>query len=315
MAIAPSCCISITTDANYFLPALVTAVQARQHTTPGKADVVIFGFNISAEAAPLFADACARENVLLHLVDTEILEGRSVLLARLILNRFIPEQYTQHLYMDSDLYISGSLDPLIDTDVSGGGFLASNDPFTFVAGEDVDLSREFKQHLQTVGLAPEHATDYFNSGVLRMNRECWEHVGPAAWQLSGTDKGSRFPDQDLLNIVGHAERLPLSQAWNFPIFLRNCGVEEEVNPRVYHFMSNPKPWHGSFPPWNRDFAAPYPEMLARYPKLAPFCPRMPLTKRLLYQVKQRVKRVEEGRAWADGRRRENLRRYEAMCVI
>ena len=315
MAFAPPCCISLTTDAKYFLPAVVSAIQARRFAAPEKADVAIFGFRIETSARALFAEVCERENLLLHFVEEDVLEGRSILLSRLILNRFVPQTYTQHLFLDSDLRIDGSLDPLLDADVSGGRFLASNDPFTFAAGDNSALSRDFRQHLASIGLAPDQANSYFNAGVLRMDRAGWEQVGTAAWDLYKSDKESQFQDQDLLNMVGHTKRLPMSLAWNFPIFLRNCGVEGEVQPRVYHFMSNPKPWHGSFPPWNARFAEPYRELTQRYPQLAPFCPRMKPSLRLLYQIKQRKKRFTEGLAWSNGKRRARLRAYQAACVV
>ena len=315
MATTPPCCISLTTDAKYFLPALVTAMQARRFAGREKADVAIFAFGIEDSTQELFAKVCGEENILLHFVDQDVLEGRSILLSRLVLNRFVPQAYTQHLFIDSDLRIDGSLDPLLDANVSEGRFLACNDPFTFAAEDDCRLSRDFKQHLASIGLAAEQATSYFNAGVLRMDRAGWEQVGIPAWDLYKSDKESRFQDQDLLNIVGHAKRLPMSLTWNFPIFLRNCGVESEVQPRVYHFMSNPKPWHGSFPPWNARFAAPYQELVQRYPQLAPFCPRMTPVLRLLYQGKQRKKRLMEGRAWSNGTRRARLRAYQATCVV
>ncbi len=315
MPVTPSCCISLTTDANYFLPALVTAMQARRFAGKEKADVAIFAFGIEQGTGESFAAACEQEDVRLHLLDPEILEGRSILLARLIMHRFVPARYSQFIFLDSDLRIAGPLDPLIEADVSGGRFLAANDPFTFAADDDCALSRDFKQHLASVGLPPEQATSYFNSGVLRMERDGWEEIGSAAWKMSREGKGSRFADQDLLNLAGQAKRLPLSLAWNFPIFLRNCGVEADMEPKVYHFMSNPKPWHGSFPPWNAHFAEPYRELVRRYPSLAAYCPRMQPALRLLYQVKQRKKRLTESRDWANGKRRARLLAYQADCLV
>ena len=312
---APSCCICFTTDAAYFVPALLSAKQARRFASPEKAEVIIFGFSMEPSLRPLFAEACAAEGVGLAFVEDDVVEGRSILVSRLLLHRFVPSRHTQFLFMDSDLQVTHSLDPLIDIDISGRRFLAAADPFTFVANDDSTLGRDFQQHLATLGLGPERAGGYFNSGVLRMDRDGWEQIGSEAWELHKKAAGSRFLDQDLLNLVGWQKRLPLSLAWNFPIFLRNCGVEEEIRPNVYHFMSNPKPWHGSFPPWNAAFSRPYVELLERHPRLAPFCPRLQPVKHFLYHLKQRRKRITEGRDWSDGKRRERMRRYQASCIV
>ena len=312
---APSCCICFTTDAAYFVPALLSAKQARRFASPDKAEVIIFGFSMEPALRPLFAEACAAEGVGLVFVEDEVVEGRSILVSRLLLHRFVPGRHSQFLFLDSDLQITRSLHPLIDAELTGGRFLAAADPFTFVANDDSALGRDFGQHLRSLGLGPERAAGYFNSGVLRMDRKGWEQIGAEAWALHKKAGGSRFLDQDLLNLVGWDKRLPLSLAWNFPIFLRNCGVESEIDPGVYHFMSNPKPWHGSFPPWNAAFSRPYVELLQQHPRLRPFCPRLSPVKGLLYQLKQRQKRVTEGRAWSDGTRRARMRQYQAGCVV
>lgn len=38
----PPCCIVYTTDREYLFPTLVSAIQARHHASPEKADVVVF---------------------------------------------------------------------------------------------------------------------------------------------------------------------------------------------------------------------------------------------------------------------------------
>ena len=75
MALAPPCCISLTTDAKYFLPAVVSAIQARRFAAPEKADVAIFGFRIETSARALFAEVCERDNLVLHFVEVEVVEG------------------------------------------------------------------------------------------------------------------------------------------------------------------------------------------------------------------------------------------------
>ena len=95
--------------------------------------------------------------------------------------------------------------------------------------------------------------------------------------------------------------VPLSLAWNFPIFLRNAGLDRAIAPAILHFMSRPKPWHGAFPPWSDTEVAPYRAVLARFPNLAPLLPALPPARRAKYAVQQRVKRVLEAASWGRGK--------------
>jgi lipopolysaccharide biosynthesis glycosyltransferase len=160
----------------------------------------------------------------------------------------VPAQYSQYLYLDSDVQIRDSLNPLIDANVPEGRFLAANDPMTFMLGDNTSQSRELSSHIESLGLDREQSLRYFNSGVLRIHRKGWEEIGLQAWEAYRRIGGyQRFPDQDALNLVAVDKRLPMSLAWNFPVFMRNSHVQSNINPRVIHFMSSPKPWHDSRP--------------------------------------------------------------------
>jgi hypothetical protein len=110
-------------------------------------------------------------------------------------------------------------------------------------------------------------------------------------------------------------RIPMSLAWNFPIFMRNAGVEAAIRPSVYHFMSNPKPWQGVFPPWRADANEPYREIVRRYPALAAHSPRMSAGRRLRYHVQQRYKKIGEVVTWGLSHRRRRILRYEAGIAL
>ena len=58
-------------------------------------------------------------------------------------------------------------------------------------------------------------------------------------------------DQSALNAVATSEkRLKLSCAWNFQTPYKYLDVEEKVQPRIYHFTKQFKPWMGKVIPWN-----------------------------------------------------------------
>jgi lipopolysaccharide biosynthesis glycosyltransferase len=309
--VMPACCICYTTDPTYLFPTFVSAMQARRHGSAAKADVVIFSWGADNATERTFRRVCDAERVQFVSMSIDAIDGAAVMLARLFLTRFAPVQYEHFVYIDGDTQIRGSLDPLIDAPVPAGQFMAANDPMTFVVPGGGSFGREIERHLSSIGIPPNEASTYFNTGVLRINRDGWGAIGLSAWELfQANRKASRFPDQDVLNVVGRAARIPMSLAWNFPVFMRNSRVEAEITPRVYHFMSNPKPWQGVFPPWGRDSSTPYAELIAKYPDLAQYRATMPLRTQARYHLQQRYKKAFETISWGLGERRARILAYE-----
>ncbi len=311
----PTCCVLYTTDPAYLFPTLVSALQARQHTSPTKADVIIYCLNLDPATREVFAPVCASANIQLVALDPSCIMGQTAMLARLFLNNFVPAHYTDYLYLDGDIHIHGSLDPLIDTEVPEGHFLAANDPMTFLLADKSPLSHDLRTHLNTLGFSRSESLQYFNSGVLRIRAAGWQQIGLDAWHwFERLGRGSRFPDQDALNLAGRGCRLPLSLAWNYPVFLRNSRVEGDIQPRIRHFMSSPKPWDGPFPPWTRVECRPYLQAIADYPELAPFRPgRLSLRKAAGYHLQQNGKRVLESITWGLSKRRDRILGYQVAC--
>jgi hypothetical protein len=312
----PKCCIVYISDQTYLFPTLVSATQARSFASVDKADVIICHFGLSAMVERDFAPAFAAEGIQLLAVDASAVEGANPMMARLFLNRILPGSYSQYLYIDGDIHIARSLDPLIDAAVPQGRFLAANDPMTFMLPESGAQSRDFASHMKAIGLDADQAGAYFNTGVMRINRVGWDDIGLEAWKVASKgEHGFRFPDQDPLNIVATKNRLPMSLAWNFPIFMRNARVEASIKPRMYHFMSNPKPWQGSFAPWKKAAYAPYVELMRRYPALAPYNAALPLKRRIRYQLQQRYKQITETYGWGFGERRHRILLYEDQEML
>jgi lipopolysaccharide biosynthesis glycosyltransferase len=311
----PECCIVYLSDQAYLFPTLVSAIQARRFSSVDKADVVVCLFGVDRGAERDFAPVFAGEGIRMMAVDESMVEGANPMMARLFLNRFLPAGYTQYLYIDGDVHITGSLDPLIDADVPAGRFLAANDPMTFMLSEGGSQSRDFTSHMAAIGLDSGRADAYFNTGVLRINRAGWDDIGLRAWNIARAGAANfRFPDQDPLNIAAQESRMPMSLAWNFPIFMRNARVESTIKPCMYHFMSNPKPWQGAFAPWNAAGHAQYVEIIRRYPWLAPYNPALPRRRRIRYKLQQLYKQVTETVTWGFGGRRSRILRYEARMA-
>jgi len=310
-----NCCICFATDAGYLFPALLSAIQARTHSSRSVADVVIYYFAAEPRAEEDFGNICMRENIGFIRVGLDVIEQSQTPYARLFLDRFVPAHYTQLLYVDSDTQIVGSLDPLIRADVPVGHFLAAADCVAFLTDEVARRSRWMRGYLDRIGC--QNSDNYFNSGVLRINRNGWTAVASQAHAFcrSLPSEFNRFWDQDGLNAVAGSARLPMSLKWNFPIFMRNCRVEEQVKPIVYHFSSSPKPWNGNFPPWNQRATLPYVELIQQYPELAQYMPSFSRIRKMKYFLQQRMKRCHETLAWGLSSRRKRILEYESLAAV
>jgi hypothetical protein len=307
------------TDPTYLFPTLASAVQARRHASPHLADVAVFSFDTDRAVQHALEHACSSENILFLPIEGAQLGGAPAMLARLFLTKLVPSDYRQFLYIDGDTQIRDSLDPLIEYAVPPGKFLAANDPMTFAFTGRGSHDRQVAAHFSSVGLNRAECGTYFNSGVLRINRDGWDVIENAALDLyRRSDETSKFPDQDVLNFVARGHHIPMSLAWNFPIFMLNARVETKIAPRIYHFMSKPKPWEGTFPPWTFEAQRPYLELVRKYPKLIDFSVKMPGPKRVRYQAQQRYKQLIETVSWGFSTRRDKILAYErtiaALCV-
>jgi len=307
----PACCISYTTDPTYLFPTLVSAIQARAHSAKALADVAIFSINTDPETRRILDGVCAAEGIRFIPVAPEMIENTNAMLSRLFLTRIVPPEYSRFLYIDGDTQIAGSLDPLITADIPRGGFLAASDPMVFELSDDVDSASGIVTYFAKIGISKTDLRNYFNSGVMLIDRDGWEAIGLEAWRLFEAKKAlSKFPDQDALNIAGGHARLPMSLAWNFPIFMLNSRVTPQILPRIYHFMGAPKPWHGVFMPWNADVYRPYGELAVKYPELARYWQTMPLNKRVRYFFQQHYKRGFEMVTWGLSNKRGRILEYE-----
>jgi lipopolysaccharide biosynthesis glycosyltransferase len=295
--VSARCAICFATDAAYLLPTLVAAGQARRFASPGLAEVFVFGLGVDAAAGAAFAEAGVR------LVP---MAAGDAVMARLHLHRLVPAGFSELLYLDADVQVVAPLDPLLERGVPEGHLRAAPDPMALrlrAGGRD---GAAMAARMAAAGIPEGQRARYFNSGVLHIARDGWDGIASVALAIA---KGGAFPDQDALNIATAGRVLPLSLAWNFPVFLLNAGIDRMVAPAILHFMARPKPWDGAFPPWSEKHAAPYREAVRQYPALA--TPKMGAGRRLRYAMQQRVKRALEAWAWGRGTLRTAVLAAEA----
>lgn len=283
-------CITYVANEGYLFGTLLSALQARRHTSRELADVAIFCVGEPGKEASVVASVCAAESILFKVVPLSILDGSDFRYARLFLDRFVPEQYDQLLYLDGDTQVCSSLDELIKNCPAPGRFAAVRDALVFSLNETTGLAGRQREHLVELGIPEANWPGYFNSGVMRINRNGYAELGQramAAYQAKATV--IKYFDQDVLNIAGIEVCDHISPRWNFPSHLLGR-LDRSIPPAIIHFMAHPKPWHGPLPPWGKRYHQPYLDLASRFPQLSPFRPRMSGAKYLRYMLQQRAKK-------------------------
>lgn len=193
----------------------------------------------------------------------------SIVLARLLLTKYLPATVECVLYLDSDIIVHNSLSLLEATQKV---LLQSNDsahPFAFAAVPELCMPVLQKQQ---IGLSKEDL--YFNCGVILINLNYWRtaRLEEVFIQYYADMKGKLlYNDQDILNHCCRNQILPLSHTYNltpalyyFPrYFIRSyqpayyCNSEEEykailTKPAIIHFLGEERPWfRGNFSPYRK----------------------------------------------------------------
>lgn len=292
-----TCAICLVTDARYLLPTLVAAAQARRWSAPALAEVFAVALDLAAPLAGRAEAAFAAAGVrLVHGRAAEL--GGDAVMARLFLHRLLPPGFDALLYLDADIQVVAPLDPLLAAPPPPGHLRAALDPMALLVRRGGRAGAMQAARMRQAGVPAARHGHYFNAGVMHIARDGWDALAREAMRRHRP--GTAFPDQDALNIVAAERVWGMSLAWNFPIFLRNAGLDRTIPPVVLHFMARPKPWDGVFPPWSAEHVRPYAELRAQWPDLAgPLAP-MPLGWRLRYALQQHAKQLHERLEWGRG---------------
>ena len=163
---------------------------------------------------------------------------------------FLPElepDVDRVIYLDSDALVVDSLLPLWRTELADNYLAAVTNVFPPI----------YENRASELGLAGPDV--YFNAGVLLMNLDAMRRDGCSEKLLDyGVANAERLVlrDQDVLNVVLGARRVPLHPRWNCmnaffvyawaaDVFGADALEEAKRNPAVRHFEGpdQNKPWH------------------------------------------------------------------------
>lgn len=171
-----------------------------------------------------------------------------VILARLLIDKLLPDDVDRILYLDGDTIVRGSLKELYNLDLENNIIAAGNEP-------TVDRKRK-----QLLGL---DGYPYFNSGVLLIDLNKWkkENVGEGIMEYykNNLDKITA-PDQDAINGFLRGKIYPLSPKYNYfniydqypysficklcdyKYYDKNTYYNDKKNPLIIHYLGEERPW-------------------------------------------------------------------------
>lgn len=144
--------------------------------------------------------------------------------------------YDRAVYMDSDVLVRSSLDPLFAADLQGkpmGARLETMRP---------EVRRAIKLH----NLKDDR---YFNSGVLVFDlkhERLSAGLDAAVASVMDDEVTLLFHDQCALNLGFRGDFADLDKVWNFPIGEATRAGDIPPNAGIVHFLDRPKPWSAAY---------------------------------------------------------------------
>ena len=176
---------------------------------------------------------------------------------RLFVDKILPSYIDKVLYLDCDLIVNNSLEPLWSIDISDCPIAAVEDMWS---GKDDNYIR----------LGYDKKYGYFNSGVLLVNLKWWREnniCNKFVEYLKCHDK-LKFVDQDILNGMFYNSRKLIPFKWNVQdgLLRRKPKVRKSSMPKLQNQIICPAIIHytGSRKPWNYDCINPYKERYFKY---------------------------------------------------
>lgn len=257
--------IVLMCDRAFLAPTIGTALQARANVTDPSVSVRIF---VTDCEAPMLTEPARRLSArgigldAFHIAALTSIRAQDFntthvpvsTMARLWIDDILPSDCDRFLYLDGDLEIASSLDPLLSQKIPHRGFLAAPDLPYLIAGDGGKTARNTEAYLQ--GLRLTGPRQYFNAGVILADRRGWRSIADAAWEyFKDNPKRCQYHDQSALNATAQALRGELSLRWNYQTDFMAAADPCRWNmpPAIYHFTGFPKPWHACAFPWDARF--------------------------------------------------------------
>lgn len=197
---------------------------------------------------------------------------------RCFITRILPDTLHKILYMDCDLLVRSSIAELWQTDLTGHAIAAVDDMWAR------------RGNSERLGIPA--ADSYFNNGVLLINLDRWREIDVYQQSMHIIQQRHdvlQFHDQDIFNILFHAERLHLPVRFNMQDAFyrqRRQWIQPELLPEIDQWLANPVVVHftGSHKPWEYKCYHPFRREYLDYIRLTPFADTFHLPKGRLKDV-------------------------------
>ncbi|WP_230482078.1 glycosyltransferase family 8 protein [Sphingomonas sp. Leaf21] len=302
-------CVCYIANKGYLFQSLVSAIQARRFAPE---DCSIFLFDLSREQGDesrRIADVCRAKGIDYVWHAPDFLGGLHIMNARMFLDQMLPSDYGEILYLDGDTQIVADLTPLLAFQPQHGRLCAVRDPMVYLDAIN-RLNDDLRGEIDAFG------ENYVNSGVFRVRRSTWADISREALsRMSDATRALHFEDQTIINQVTDGRRDYASIRWNFPGFVLGYGLEAIAQPAIVHFMSNPRPWQGSYAPWGKDWHRPYQTVIDEFPEIADYCGVLDLRRKAAYKLKQVAKTYIERRFWENPALLAHIQRMESQVAV
>lgn len=285
--------IAYTADDN-FLPCIAASVRSvmRNASPELNYDIILLHNDISEERLALFTGmADIMENISIRCFSaSSCTEGYKFFFAnrpdfseavyyRLCIPWLLTE-YDKVIYLDGDTIIMADLARLFNTDIEEHLAAAAQD---FCSQGSYFIPDGYLARYRSDVLKMSNPEYYFNSGVMIMNLAAFRNkfsINAVLETASSYEWQSH--DQDVLNVLcdGDIKWLPLS--WNYTEIMWNKEYlpehymkdyeEAGKSPRLYHFISDCKPWRIALPEshalfWEAAIGTPFFQEMYTCPKL------------------------------------------------
>ncbi len=252
-------------DSNFLVPTVGTAIAARSQISDPAVGIFVYLLDRDGRGLEPLRHALTPRGV--QLVAADITALRLVkesdfnkthvpiaTMARLWIDDLLPPEYDKFLYLDGDLEIAGSLDELLALPVPYRGFLAAPDLPLLIAKDWGRSARETHTYISDLNVRD--PADYFNAGVLLVDRTGWADVASEAFSyFTAFPRRCRYHDQSALNATAQSRRGRLSLSWNYQTDFMAAADPREwgIPTKIWHFTGFPKPWHAPVFPWSNGF--------------------------------------------------------------
>ena len=200
--------------------------------------------------------------------------------------RLLPHEVSKAIYLDCDIIVAGSLEPMWDTDLEGKAIAGVKDGWMTFENNSYD-------HLHY-----DRKYGYFNAGVVMLNLDYWRQIdiGTRLLDFIRSNRDNLpYMDQDALNGVLHEKKVWLPERYNlqtknlhkaywtdFPDHYQNTLMQELPKAVIIHYCGKHKPWNYLYS------GGPYHSLWEHYRHLSPYkCCRV--RKPIVKYIKRRTK--------------------------